>query len=223
VLDGCDLRYRYQHDGNDFVKGDAGLRHSIHKDLDQYDLGNWEPAPGPVAAYYAYLTGLSDDATPFNALVSQLVVAVGNRDGARRRAVFSQGAAYCRTLWKDLPEAVKRAAGAFFGAKVAAVARKVRQDNEELFMAESVAKEVVKYGIAEQLMNLGLLGYILSDSEMHNVVIVAGDDHLKVLRDFLETLDHKTFVASTCFSAEPQKMTEESGFCCDLPAPIDVT
>jgi hypothetical protein len=225
VLDGCDLRYRYVHDGTHFVAGDAGLRHSIHKDLDGFDdLGNWEPAGGVVNAYYAYLTGLSDDRTGFDVLVAQLIAAVGNRNGPRRQSVFSQGAAYCRTLYADIPADVRRAACAFFAAKVPAAAELVRKDNEECFMNEPVTKGVVKYGIAEQLMNLALIGYILSDgAEMHNIVVVAGDDHLKVMREFLEDMRHSAFVASTCWSATPEKPTEELGFFCDLPKPIDVT
>lgn len=221
VLDGCDLRYRYELADQQLMKGDAGLRHSLHRDLSD-ELGDWEPPPPVVKAYYEYLTGLSDDQNAYDGFVGAVQSAAGGATARSRRGIFTQGAAYCRSIFAGIPEAVRRKLINFLAAKVPGTAQQTRIDNVQLYMDESVAKAVIQYGLGEQLMNLLLFGYILSpEADYTNVVIVAGDDHIKALRSFLEQLDCKPLIAGELWSGDAAK-DAKLGVFTDLPHPIEL-
>ncbi len=225
VLDGTDLRYRFECQDGALVRQQQNeYRQSLHRDLPD-DLGTWVPNVQSIAAYYEYLTGLSDNQDAYNQFVGQVIVAGANTNPPAKRAIFSQAAAVCRTLYSTVPAEVRQAVIDFLGPKIQEVADTVTRDNKDLAMNESVAKGVIQYGIGEHLMNLAIIGYVLAnDDAFSNVVVVAGDDHIKVLKAFLEDIHNRTSIITydRLWSGQ-SAVVKEVGLCTDVPEPVGFT
>jgi len=226
ILDGCDLRYRYQVEEGRLVRNEMGYRsQTLHKDLPD-GLPNWKPQGPALTNYYNYLTGLSDNKGAYDHFVNEVITAGRNTHKNAKKAIFAQAASRCRPVYKLIPDELKRSIISTLGWKLYDAANKAEaglRDPELRGATESVAQAVIQYGVGEQLMNLYLLGNILQpDDDFRNVVIVAGDAHIDVIIDFLKSpppvarrfLGLGEIVSGTC------GRKENVGYCTKLTKPI---
>ncbi len=207
VLDGIDLRYQLTYTGGHLVKYGNDYRRSLHKNLPD-DLAQQAIDLQVLRRAYQYLTGMSDDATRLQGLVTWYLAAAGHRDDDVKRGIFAQAAASCRTVYAGMDEGVKLSVVEHFvaeGERAAAkaatdlVANKKDTDYAVMYTTTPEAEytqAVLAYAVAQHLVNVYMLGYVLTaDADLRNVVIVIGQDHVMSLRRFFE--EYRAVVRAT--------------------------
>jgi hypothetical protein len=188
VMDGCDLRYRYDEVGRNLKMHPSGdsRAQSLHRDLPGGDLGATQYGTASIKDYYDYLTTLKGDDKSYKGFVNGMKSDWRfKQQGPVMELIFKQAAFHCRRVYAGVPDKLKRVISKYFFDKFYEVSRERNWDT----------RASIKYGFGEQLMNIYLFGYIFStEGHFRNIVIVAGGDHINAIEDFIKKDQNETYL-----------------------------
>lgn len=207
ILDGVDLRYRYEYSKGQLVPAGRDLRWSVHKNL-RDDLAKWTLDLHALRKAYTYLIGMSDDAKRLDDFVVAYCTAAGNVENDVKRKIFAQAAAHCRSVFDGVDEGVKLSVVEFMveEAKLRMAADQLEyatnvvpkvypeygpnaiayEDLNGVTPAHEFSESIIKYAVAQHLVDLYILGHFFCvDAALKNVVVVVGHEHILTVRKFM--------------------------------------